>query len=1090
MRILSLFDGMSCGAIAFKQLGIDIDSYTAYEIDKFAVEVATHNFPEIIEKGDVFKGDFTEYEGVDYVIGGSPCFTAGHLILTDKGYVDVKDIKTGDMVLTHKGRYKPVIRTNERVSKVCEIKAMGYPTFTTTAEHPFYTLKRRKATYAEYKQHGSWRTFDKEPKWTAAKDLTNNHFVGMHIDKTEGAQSIDCETAYILGRYVADGHLRKTKRTGRKNSYQYQVVLSIGAEKVKQFKERVKYHHFSCYLHTDNVYRCVFSSQELLEFISSSGFGEGAANKNIPEMIHGQMPKVKEAFLMGYIEGDGCYIAKEDKYSMSTVSPRLAFGLQRLITSLWQTNVSVSVSNNNKPHKIGNREIKANYPLYTICAKREIRKQTVAHIQDGIMWTQVKSVRPTEREKTVYNIEVADDNSYTVNNCIVHNCTYWSIAQSPDKRETTASGIGWELFQQYVRAIKEAKPKYFIYENNKSMAKAIYDSISDAFGFEPIMINSALVSAQNRERYYWVGKRNSEGKYDKVRIEQPKDRGILLKDILITGDNLTNGQKAYALTASYDGTCAENTIERSQRTMVVEPINATLNNKAQTIRATCYKDGLRNLCGNDTEKKTAVAIKVMNYEQESVNNTDSGVQAMLDMPGSHIQNRRVLNRNEKSSTITASYDGACAWNTIERSQRTMIAEPVNTQNRTVCINSKDKNGKQPQQNERVYNPEAKAVTVTSGWMPQTLIRVMDRELESVKNADSGIIAIVEGKEHEQIRRGRKMQDKANAVKTTNEFYQLMGNVKLHKVENGQIEIKGKKYPIKLKDGYYVIRKLTVRECARLQTIPEWYEFQWAEHYEQQFGKEVDICNYAKLKAAINLLQTEKLNSAININCDLFGMVQQNSQGQLLTIQKNAKQKDATGNSKQLSVTVYCTTKDGNENSQLTKQKCALYVENRWDTTDATKCAVSIISNGYSTETLYITKNENLSLMEILNVNTSKQMTEDGFIELLRRRYLEENSMQKKLYIISTLTNWIILRTIYMCATIKPTWLSIDSLNDWQHHSLTKDLLSLKMGTMSGLSNSSSYKCIGNGWTIEVIMHLIRATQEGKIEPKQLTFWEV
>ena len=73
MRILSLFDGMSCGMIAFKQLGIDVDSYTAYEIDKFAVEVATHNFPEIIEKGDVFQGDFTEYEGVDYVIGGSPC---------------------------------------------------------------------------------------------------------------------------------------------------------------------------------------------------------------------------------------------------------------------------------------------------------------------------------------------------------------------------------------------------------------------------------------------------------------------------------------------------------------------------------------------------------------------------------------------------------------------------------------------------------------------------------------------------------------------------------------------------------------------------------------------------------------------------------------------------------------------------------------------------------------------------------------------------------------------------------------------------------------------------------------------------------
>jgi DNA (cytosine-5)-methyltransferase 3A len=125
-------------------------------------------------------------------------------------------------------------------------------------------------------------------------------------------------------------------------------------------------------------------------------------------------------------------------------------------------------------------------------------------------------------------------------------CTYWSIAQSPDKRETTASGIGWELFSQYVRAIKEAKQKYFIYENNKSMAKAIYDSISATFGFEPIMINSALVSAQNRERYYWVGKRNEYGEYDKVMIEQPGERGITMSDIIESGKSPQ--KKGYAIT--------------------------------------------------------------------------------------------------------------------------------------------------------------------------------------------------------------------------------------------------------------------------------------------------------------------------------------------------------------------------------------------------------------------------------------------------------------------------------------------------------------------------------------------------------------
>ena len=83
-------------------------------------------------------------------------------------------------------------------------------------------------------------------------------------------------------------------------------------------------------------------------------------------------------------------------------------------------------------------------------------------------------------------------------------CTYWSIAKSSDGRETTSSGFGWELFMQYVRALREAKPKYFLYENNESMADAIKQEITKQLGVEPIMIDSADFSAQHRKRYYWT----------------------------------------------------------------------------------------------------------------------------------------------------------------------------------------------------------------------------------------------------------------------------------------------------------------------------------------------------------------------------------------------------------------------------------------------------------------------------------------------------------------------------------------------------------------------------------------------------------
>ena len=83
-------------------------------------------------------------------------------------------------------------------------------------------------------------------------------------------------------------------------------------------------------------------------------------------------------------------------------------------------------------------------------------------------------------------------------------CTYWSIAKAGKNRETVSSGLGWELFMQYVRALKETKPKYFLYENNESMSNAIKEEITKQLGVEPVMIDSADFSAQSRKRYYWT----------------------------------------------------------------------------------------------------------------------------------------------------------------------------------------------------------------------------------------------------------------------------------------------------------------------------------------------------------------------------------------------------------------------------------------------------------------------------------------------------------------------------------------------------------------------------------------------------------
>lgn len=140
-------------------------------------------------------------------------------------------------------------------------------------------------------------------------------------------------------------------------------------------------------------------------------------------------------------------------------------------------------------------------------------------------------------------------------------CTYWSIAQTKN-REITAEGAGWELFKNYLIAKEKFCPDFFLYENNKSAATPIKEQISRELGVNLMHINSALVSAQQRQRFYafnWTA-------------EMPKDRNVILSDILENGENLSSDNKSYCLTASYGGAVPYNTLKRRQRTMVAIPI--------------------------------------------------------------------------------------------------------------------------------------------------------------------------------------------------------------------------------------------------------------------------------------------------------------------------------------------------------------------------------------------------------------------------------------------------------------------------------------------------------------------------------------
>jgi len=304
-------------------------------------------------------------------------------------------------------------------------------------------------------------------------------------------------------------------------------------------------------------------------------------------------------------------------------------------------------------------------------------------------------------------------------------CTHWSIAQTRN-RETKPEGLGWELFRNYLIARERYGPDFYLYENNKSMAPAIRAQITAELGVEPILINSALVSAQSRQRLYWT---NIPG------VELPENRGLILLDVLESG--LPLHEKGYTLKANYSRASAVNALGGGHfpAPMAIEPVNVTTDGKAQCLRATYYKDGIRNMVGNTVDRKTCVATPIR------VGTIESGT-------GSEGQEHRVYSAGGKSKTLCENGGGVGA-------KTGLYTVP------TDCPAL------------RVAEATAKGYT-----------DILPGECVDLTMPNS------------KTRRGRAMREKANCLTTSCQYYQYCGTLDrpIYEVRDGQITIKANSTP--------------------------------------------------------------------------------------------------------------------------------------------------------------------------------------------------------------------------------------------------------------------------------------------------------
>lgn len=445
MKYVSIFSGIEAATVAWQPLGWEPLAFS--EIDPFPSTVLQHHYPDIPNLGDITKIDWNPYKGqADLVVGGSPCFPAGTLILTSEHLKPIEEIKVGDMVLTHRNRWRRVTATGSKIADTIVLRGNGVSSLECTPNHPFYARTRvhRESGYGyEYKQ-----------EWIPATDMVGRQWLNMNA-ATEPLPV----PALPDGVSLTEPFLRLIG-----------TWLSLGqSSSLPAFR---------------------FDSRSINRWVMKQF---GGKEKHIPSWVYGLSENLRISLLEGYFQR-----MDSVRYAQPCSGMQLLVGMKILAAGAGYRS-SILYEENPSIHSTGTYRIKFNTsPIDS------------DDFDDDGYWGRVNEKTVGRSNVLVYNLEVEDDHSYVAAGIAVHNCQSFSVA---GKREGLAGASG--LMFEYIRAVRELRPRWFVWENvpgafTSERGEAYRQLLSemDALGYGlawRVLDAQFFGVAQRRERVFLVG---------------------------------------------------------------------------------------------------------------------------------------------------------------------------------------------------------------------------------------------------------------------------------------------------------------------------------------------------------------------------------------------------------------------------------------------------------------------------------------------------------------------------------------------------------------------------------------------------------
>ncbi|HEY5605411.1 MAG TPA: adenosylcobalamin-dependent ribonucleoside-diphosphate reductase, partial [Thermoplasmata archaeon] len=364
----------------------------------------------------------------------SACFAAGTAVSTIAGPKPVEEIVVGDLVLTHRGRYRRVVATMRREATVRRVKIHRLPAMFATEEHPFLTpegwvragdLVGRHVrvgsaaevvtrTEIEFEAEVDGDLVYRRKTGRSEASVARHRVLGarsLQVKPVKAHVHLDEEIGWFFGMYLAEGEINPTLRAAR-------FTLGLHEQATADRLASILRNRFALDSEITHVVDAPTSwisvrvqSKIFCEWLAGE-FDRGFASKRLPDWIHETPAEFRTGLLQGVADGDGTHV--------NVNQTRITLSNEGLVRQLFELGVGLGHAPAMKPEYMPANATARPWSI-TLGGKP-------MYVRDGAYL--VESVESVEGVTTVYNLEVEEDNTYVANGVVVHNCFVLPVEDS------------------------------------------------------------------------------------------------------------------------------------------------------------------------------------------------------------------------------------------------------------------------------------------------------------------------------------------------------------------------------------------------------------------------------------------------------------------------------------------------------------------------------------------------------------------------------------------------------------------------------------------------------------------------------------